>query len=301
MAELVLFPGQGAQYSGMAKDLYDSDAKAKKVLDDIFSAVDFDLKSIMFEEDERLNQTQYTQPALFAHSLAVLAATGIKGDYALGHSLGELPALVHAGVVTLEDGVKLVVKRGALMSESKEGSMAAVIGLSYDEIKEVCEELSNEDARITPANINAPDQIVISGDRGLIDSFQKLAKERGARRIMPLKVSGAFHSHLMENAKSEFKKFVDSIDFKKAEIPIIQNVSARPETDPDLIREQLVEQVTNPVRFVECVETAKSLQVTEAVEVGPKKVLCGLVRKIDREISTKNIGTLDEVKEYNNG
>lgn len=301
MAELVLFPGQGAQYNGMAKDLYDNNEKAKNVLDDIFSFVDFDLKSIMFEEDERLNDTQYTQPALFAHSLAVLAATDIKGDYVLGHSLGELPALVHAGVLSLEDGVKLVQKRGALMSESKGGGMAAVIGMTYDDLNALCADLSNEEMSIAPANINAPDQIVVSGDKVLVESFQETAKERGARRVMPLNVSGAFHSHLMNDAKAEFKSFASSIKFNDAEIPVIQNVSAGAETDGGIIKAQLVEQITSPVRFVECVETAVSLQVTEAVEVGPKKVLCGLVRKINKGIKTKNIGKIDEVEEYNNG
>lgn len=300
MAELVLFPGQGAQYVGMAKDLYENNADAKMVLDEIFSIVDFDLKTIMFEEDERLNQTQYTQPALFAHSLAVLKATGIKGDYCLGHSLGELPALVHAGVLSLKDGVKLVEKRGQLMSESEGGGMAAVIGMTYDDLKALCDELSTDDMSIAPANINAPDQIVISGDKALVESFQETAKERGARRVMPLNVSGAFHSHLMAPAKEEFKRFLETVEFKDAEIPVIQNVSAEPETDGGVIKAQLIEQITSPVRFVECVETARSLQVTDAVEVGPKKVLCGLVRKIDKEISTSNIGKINEVEEYKN-
>lgn len=301
MTELVLFPGQGAQYSGMAKDLYENDENARQVLDEIFSVISFDLKSIMFEEDERLNQTQYTQPALFAHSLAVLAATGIEGDYVLGHSLGELPALVHAGVVGLEDGVKLVEKRGALMGEAKDGGMAAVIGLSYEELKHLCDEVSTNDMKIAPANINAPDQIVVSGDQPLIDSFQETAKAHGARRVMPLNVSGAFHSHLMEEAKEDFKYFAENIEFKPARIPVIQNVSAQAETNPEVIKTQLIEQITHAVRFVECVERAKKLQVSKAVEAGPKKVLSGLVRKIDREISTKNIGTFEEVKEFKNG
>lgn len=301
MAELILFPGQGAQYAGMAKDLYENDDKAKKVLDEIFSHVDFDLKSIMFEEDERLHDTKFTQPALFAHSLAVIAATNIKGDYVLGHSLGELPALVHAGVLSLRDGVKIVEKRGELMSQAESGAMAAVIGMSYEDLKALCEEVSTGDQRVAPANINAPDQIVISGDSEIVEAFQASAKERGARRVMPLNVSGAFHSHLMEEAGGKFTSFLEGIEFKDAGIPVIQNANAQIETDKDVIKSSLIDQITHPVRFVECVEAARDAGVAEAVEAGPQKVLSGLLRKIDKDITSKNIGTIDEVKEYNNG
>lgn len=301
MSRLIIFPGQGAQYGGMAKDLYMNNAKAKAVLDEIFSYVDFDLKEIMFaEEDARLNDTQYTQPALFAHSLAVLAATELTGDYLLGHSLGELPALVHAGVVSLEDGVKLVATRGELMSKADSGAMAAVIGMGFKDLEEACVSASDDQSKVVPANINAPDQVVVSGDTDAVERFKELAKERGARRIIPLKVSGAFHSHLMEPARVEFKSFVDTIDFNDAEIPVIQNVSAQAETDADTIKHQFVEQITHPVRFVECVETAAELGVTEAIEVGPKKVQSGLVRKITKEISTSNIDTFEQAEVFLN-
>lgn len=301
MKKLILFPGQGAQYAGMAKDIYENSPEGRTLLDEVFMNVDFDLKSIMFEEDERLNQTEYTQPALFAHSLAVLAATGLKGDIVLGHSLGELPALVHAGVISVKDGVSIVAKRGELMSESTGGGMAAVIGMEYGALSELCESMSDQERKIQPANINAPDQIVVSGDRTLVDEFAAEAKAQGARRVMPLNVSGAFHSHLMEPAKVEFRKFIEDIPFNAPVIPVIQNVSAKAETDPETIKAQLIDQLTSPVRFVECIEAAAAAGVEEAVEVGPKKVLNGLVRKIDRSIKTSNIDTMEQVKEFTNG
>ncbi|OZT78382.1 ACP S-malonyltransferase [Salinicoccus roseus] len=301
MKKLILFPGQGAQYAGMAKDIYENSPEGRTLLDEVFMNVDFDLKSIMFEEDERLNQTEYTQPALFAHSLAVLAATGLKGDIVLGHSLGELPALVHAGVISVKDGVSIVAKRGELMSESTGGGMAAVIGMEYGALSELCESMSDQERKIQPANINAPDQIVVSGDRTLVDELAAEAKAQGARRVMPLNVSGAFHSHLMEPAKVEFRKFIEDIPFNAPVIPVIQNVSAKAETDPETIKAQLIDQLTSPVRFVECIEAAAAAGVEEAVEVGPKKVLNGLVRKIDRSIKTSNIDTMEQVKEFTNG
>ena len=301
MSKLVLFPGQGAQYGTMAKDLYENSDKARELLDKIFNAIDFDLKSIMFsEDDERLNETQYTQPALFAHSLAVLAATDIQGDYLIGHSLGELPALVHAGVLSLEDGIKAVVKRGELMSQADTGAMAAIIGMDKDKLLALCEELSSDTEKVAPANINAPDQIVVSGDKDKVEAFTIVAKEHGARRAIPLKVSGAFHSYLMDDAKVLFREFVESIEFNNAVIPVIQNVSAKAETDASTIKENLIEQITSPVRFVECIETAVELGVTESIEVGPKKVQSGLVRKISKEISTRNIDTFEQVEGFIN-
>lgn len=301
MSRLIIFPGQGAQYGGMAKDLYEQNDKARAVLDEIFSYVNFDLKEIMFSEDDsRLNDTKYTQPALFAHSLAVLAATGLKGDYLLGHSLGELPALVHAGVVTLKDGVRLVATRGELMSRADSGAMAAVIGMGFKDLEEACISASDGKTKVVPANINAPDQVVVSGDKEAVDRFKELAKERGARRIIPLKVSGAFHSHLMEPARIHFKEFTEQITFQDAKIPVIQNVSAKAETEAGVIKHQFVEQITHPVRFVECVETAAELGVTEAIEVGPKKVQSGLVRKITKEIATSNIDTFEQAEVFLN-
>ena len=300
MSEIILFPGQGAQYSGMAKDLYENDEAARKVLDEIFDELDFDLKEIMFNEDDRLNQTEFTQPALFAHSLAVAAAAKLEGSHVLGHSLGELPALVHAGVLSLRDGARIVQKRGELMSNSKGGKMAAVIGMEYSDLLELCRAVSDDSVRVAPANINAPDQVVVSGDAEAVDAFSEQAKEKGARRVMPLNVSGAFHSHLMKEAQEEFEVFVEDIEFRDAEIPVIQNVSAKPETDGAVIKRQLIEQITSPVRFVECIESAAALGVTSGIEAGPKKVLSGLVRKIKKTMKVKNLDTLEQVKEHIN-
>lgn len=220
MSKVIMFPGQGSQYAGMAKDLYEQNDAARDVLDRIFNAVDFDLRTIMFEDDARLNETQYTQPALFAHSLAAHAALGIEADYYMGHSLGEIPAVVAAGSLSLEDGLKIVVKRGELMSQAKSGGMAAVIGMDLEALTMLCDELSTDDKRIAPANLNAPDQVVISGDLELIEQFSNVAKERGARRVMPLNVSGAFHSHLMDDAKVKFAEFLEDIEFNLSLIHI---------------------------------------------------------------------------------
>lgn len=300
MTEIILFPGQGAQYSGMAKDLYENDEAARKVLDEIFDELDFDLKSIMFNEDERLNQTEFTQPALFAHSLAVVKSAKLTGSHVLGHSLGELPALVHAGVLSLRDGVRIVQKRGELMSNSKGGKMTAVIGMEYSDLLELCRAVSGDTVKVAPANINAPDQVVVSGDAEAVDAFSEQAKEKGARRVMPLNVSGAFHSHLMKEAQEEFGAFVEEIEFRDADIPVIQNVSAKPETDGAVIKRQLIEQITSPVRFVECIESAAAAGITSGIEAGPKKVLSGLVRKIDKSIKVENLDTLEQVKEHSN-
>lgn len=298
MSKVIMFPGQGSQYPGMAKDLYEQNDKARIVLDTIFNAVDFDLKTIMFEEDERLNQTEYTQPALFAHSLAALAALDVKANYYMGHSLGELPALVAAGVLSVEDGLKVVVKRGELMSQAKSGGMAAVIGMDIEPLTKLCDDLSIEDKKIAPANLNAPDQIVISGDLELIEQFKDVAKEHGARRVMQLNVSGAFHSHLMDDAKDKFEEFLESIEFNHADTPVVQNYSAKDEERSLIIKQNLVEQLVSPVRFVESVNHLKKLGATELIEVGPKKVLCGLIRKIDKELSTTNIDTIADLEGF---
>lgn len=295
-----MFPGQGSQYAGMAKDLYEQNDAARDVLDRIFNAVDFDLRTIMFEDDARLNETQYTQPALFAHSLAAHAALGIEADYYMGHSLGEIPAVVAAGSLSLEDGLKIVVKRGELMSQAKSGGMAAVIGMDLEALTMLCDELSTDDKRIAPANLNAPDQVVISGDLELIEQFSNVAKERGARRVMPLNVSGAFHSHLMDDAKVKFAEFLEDIEFNHSNTPIVQNFSAKDEERILMIKQNLIEQLVSPVRFVESVVHLKRLGVTEAIEVGPKKVLCGLMRKIDPEIKTQNIDTIEQVEAFLN-
>lgn len=300
MSKVIMFPGQGSQYAGMAKDLYEQNDKARDVLDTVFDAVDFDLKTIMFEEDARLNETQFTQPALFAHSLAAHAALGVDADYYIGHSLGEIPALVAAGALSLKDGLKVVVKRGELMSQAKSGGMAAIIGMELEKLTMLCDSLSNDEKRIAPANLNAPDQVVISGDLELIEQFQNVAKEHGARRVMPLNVSGAFHSHLMNDAKVKFADFLEEIEFNHAGTPVVQNFSAKDEERILMIKQNLIEQLVSPVRFVESVTHLKRLGVTEAIEVGPKKVLCGLLRKIDPEISTQNIDTIEQVEAFLN-
>ena len=298
MSKVIMFPGQGSQYPGMARDLYEQNDKAREVLDQIFNAVDFDLKSIMFEENEQLNQTEYTQPALFAHALAAHAALGVEADYYIGHSLGELPALVAAGVLSLEDGLKVVVKRGELMSQADEGGMAAVIGMDIETLTNLCDEFSTDDKRIAPANLNAPDQVVISGDLELIERFKEEGKTHGARRVMPLNVSGAFHSHLMAPAKEKFAEFLDDVEFNHATTPVVQNFSAKDEERILIIKQNLIEQLVSPVRFVESIEHLKKLGATEFIEVGPKKVLSGLIRKIDRDLVTKNVDTLSDLEGF---
>ncbi|MCA9741589.1 MAG: ACP S-malonyltransferase [Deferribacteres bacterium] len=296
-----IFPGQGSQHIGMAKDLFDAlpDAKAKfAIANDILG---FDLAHLCFEgPEEELKQTNVTQPAIFVHSCIVLEhvlAGGKKADMVAGHSLGEYTALVAAGVLSFEDALQLVKVRGDAMQGAgldKPGTMAAVIGLESDAVDEICR-IASSAGIVQAANYNSPGQIVISGDHAGIKKAIEVAQEKGARKAMELVVGGAFHSPLMEGARQKLKLALDKTTFQDARVPIYQNATATAETDAEAIKNNLDLQLTNPVRWIECVEGMITGGASEMYELGPSKVLTGLVRRIDRSVTPTPLGTLDQL------
>ncbi|ARJ51671.1 ACP S-malonyltransferase [Staphylococcus lutrae] len=300
---VLMFPGQGAQKVGMAQDLYQHDEAATAVLDVAAKNVTFDLLETMFEDPNQiLGQTENTQPALLTHSMALYHAMGCPAaDYTIGHSLGEYSSLVMSGVLKFEDAVQIVRKRGALMAQAFPngvGSMAAVLGLSFDEVKAVCTQLSTETSVIEPANINAPGQIVVSGHKEAIDRLVNEGKSLGAKRVMPLAVSGPFHSSMMQVIEDDFRTFIDQFEWHDAQYPVVQNVNARPETEGEKIKQNMVAQLYSPVQFIASVEWLIEQGVDHFIEIGPNKVLSGLVKKINRDVKITSIQTLEDVKEW---
>lgn len=300
----IMFPGQGSQKVGMAEDLYQKEINSTSILDRANESLSFDLLEIMFKDPEEiLGLTEYTQPALLTHSSALMnALENLNYDFALGHSLGEYSALVSEGVLKFEDAVQIVHKRGTLMSEAFPqgvGSMAAVLGLNIDEVRAICEQLSTEDKLIEPANINCPGQIVVSGHSELIDKLVSEGKSLGAKRVMPLKVSGPFHSSMMKTIAEDFENYINQFEWKDANHPIVQNVYAKPETDHKVIKENMVKQLFSPVEFSQSIEYLIDQGVDHFIEVGPNKVLSGLVKKISRDVKITSIQTIDDIKGWN--
>ncbi len=300
MSYLFLYPGQGSQSVGMGKDFYETFGTVKKRIDEANEILGRDIRTLMFAgpEDE-LKATQNTQPALFAVEAAitdVLQEKGITPVCAMGHSLGEYSALYAAGIFSFEDGLQIVAKRGELMAEAgvqSRGAMAAVIGLSREVIAGVLSEIT--DGVVVPANENTPEQIVISGDIPGIDAaFGKLT-EAGAKRVVRLPVSGAFHSPLMQPAADAFQPFLDAFTFNTPQCPVISNVTARPETDQSVIKGLLVKQLLSPVRWVDSVAEADRQEIERYLEVGPGSVLKGLVRKCNRERNVVSCNTVDNL------
>lgn len=278
-----VFPGQGSQFSGMCRDLYDAYPEAREMCQAANRLLGFSLTDIMFEgTDEDLRQTKVTQPAIFLHSVVAQRLMTIQTpDMVAGHSLGEFSALVACGAVRFEDALLLVSARAQAMQASCEqnpGTMAAVLGLEDEKVEELCAGL------VSPANYNCPGQIVISGDVEAIDEACKLLKESGARRALKLPVGGAFHSPLMQPAAEELKAAILKTDFKKPFCPIYQNVTAKAEVNPENIRENLLLQLTNPVRWTQSVQQMITDGATEFYEFGPGDVLKGLIRKINPTI-----------------
>lgn len=278
-----VFPGQGSQFSGMCRDLYDAYPEAREMCQAANRLLGFSLTDIMFEgTDEDLRQTKVTQPAIFLHSVVAQRLMTIQTpDMVAGHSLGEFSALVACGALRFEDALLLVSARAQAMQASCEqnpGTMAAVLGLEDEKVEELCAGL------VTPANYNCPGQIVISGDVEAIDEACKLLKESGARRALKLPVGGAFHSPLMQPAAEELKAAILKTDFKKPFCPIYQNVTAKAEVNPENIRENLLLQLTNPVRWTQSVQQMITDGATEFYEFGPGDVLKGLIRKINPTI-----------------
>ena len=287
-----VFPGQGAQFVGMGKDLYDNNAKAHDLFEKANEILGFNITDLMFAgTDEDLRQTAVTQPAIFLHSVLLAISLGdeFKPDMVAGHSLGEFSALVAAGALNFEDGLRLVAARANAMQkacEMVESTMAAVIALPDEKVEEIC---SGIDGVVVCANYNCPGQIVISGEVAAIDKACELLKTAGAKRALKLKVGGAFHSPLMEPARAELAHAIEVTEFHNPVCPIYQNVDALPHTDPIEIKANLIAQLTAPVRWTQTVRNMIADGATEFVELGPGKVLQGLVSKIDPSVTVSGM------------
>ncbi|MDE6257255.1 MAG: ACP S-malonyltransferase [Muribaculaceae bacterium] len=287
-----VFPGQGAQFVGMGKDLYDNNAEAKELFEKANEILGFRITDLMFNgTEEDLKQTKVTQPAIFLHSVLLAKSLGddFKPDMVAGHSLGEFSALVAAGALSFEDGLKLVSKRAHAMQkacEAQPSTMAAVLALPDAKVEELCAEV---DDVVAPANYNCPGQVVISGTVPGIDAACEKMLAAGAKRALKLKVGGAFHSPLMQPAHDELAAAIETVEFKTPICPIYQNVDGKPHTDPEEIKANLVKQLTAPVRWTYDVEAMIADGATEFVELGPGNVLQGLVKKINRGVETSGM------------
>ena len=287
MSKAYVFPGQGAQFVGMGKDLYESNAKAKALFDKANEILGYRISDIMFEgTDDDLKQTKVTQPAVFLHSvITALCLDDFKPDMVAGHSLGEFSALTAAGALTFEDGLRLVYARAMAMQKACEATpstMAAVINLPDETIEQVCAELSKEGRVVVPANYNSPGQVVISGNVETVKEACKRLKEAGAKRALPLAVGGAFHSPLMEPARIELAAAIEKAPVSTPICPVYQNVDALPHTDPAEIKDNLLKQLTSPVRWTQSVQHMLSDGMTEFVECGPGTVLTKLIERIQK-------------------
>jgi len=286
-----VFPGQGAQFTGMGKDLYEASEEAKVLFEQANKILGFRITDIMFEgEAEELKQTKVTQPAIFLHStiLAKLLGDRFQPEMVAGHSLGEISALTAAGVLAFEDGLKLVSKRALAMQaacEAEPSTMAAILGLENEVVEDICEKV---EGIVVAANYNCPGQLVISGAVDAINDACEQLKEAGARRALVLPVGGAFHSPLMEPARAELAQAIETTTFNTPVCPVYQNVTASAITDPDEIKKNLVAQLTAPVRWTQTMQQMIADGVSDFTEVGPGKVLQGLVKKIDRQIPTES-------------
>ena len=284
-----VFPGQGAQFVGMGKDLYETTAEAKNLFEKANEILGFRITDLMFSGTaEDLRQTKVTQPAIFIHSVALAKTLGedFKPDMVAGHSLGEFSALVAAGALSFEDGLKLVYKRALAMQKACElnpSTMAAILGLPDAKVEEVCASIKDV---VVPANYNCPGQIVISGTNEGIDAACELLKAAGAKRALKLSVGGAFHSPLMNPAKEELAKAIAETEFMAPICPVYQNVTTVAETNPATIKENLIAQLTAPVKWTQSVEHMIADGATEFVELGPGSVLQGLVKKINSTVAT---------------
>ena len=291
-----VFPGQGAQFTGMGKDLYDSNESARKLMDKANDILGFRLTDIMFEGDaEALKETKVTQPAVFLHSVAMAAAMGdaFTPDMVGGHSLGEFSALVAAGALTFEDGLRLVYARAMAMQkccEAQPGGMAAVLRLDDETIERICAEVSNEgDGVVVPANYNCPGQLVISGNKEEVQKACDKLLEAGARRALVLPVGGAFHSPLMQGAKYELEAAIEATEFHEPKCPVYQNVDGKAHTDAAEIKKNLIAQLTASVRWTQEVQSMIEAGATEFVECGPGQALTGMITKINKEVTVEHV------------
>ena len=288
-----VFPGQGAQFVGMGKDLYENSALAKELFEKANDILGYRITDIMFEgTDEDLRQTKVTQPAVFLHSVisALTMGEDFKPEMTAGHSLGEFSALVAARALSFEDGLKLVYARAMAMQKACEATpstMAAIIALPDEKVEEICASIEGE--VVVAANYNCPGQIVISGSIPGIEKACELMKEAGAKRALPLKVGGAFHSPLMNPAKVELEAAINATEFHTPKCPVYQNVNALPQTDPAQIKANLIAQLTSPVRWTQTVKNMVADGATDFTECGPGAVLQGLIKKIDASVNAHGI------------
>ncbi|MDR1499624.1 MAG: ACP S-malonyltransferase [Tannerellaceae bacterium] len=288
-----VFPGQGAQFTGMGKELYESNPLAGELFEKANEALGFRITDLMFEgEDEDLKQTKVTQPAIFLHSVILAKTLGgqFRPDMVAGHSLGEFSALVSAGALSFEDGLRLVSQRAGAMQKACEAvpsTMAAILGLSDAKVEAVCGAIGGE--VVVPANYNSPGQVVISGTIAGVDKACELMLAAGARRALKLKVGGAFHSPLMEPAREELAKAIENTAINPPICPVYQNVDARPQTDPGTIKANLIAQLTSPVRWTQIIENMIANGATHFVELGPGAVLQGLVKKVNSGVRTEGL------------
>jgi len=289
MKKAYVFPGQGAQFVGMGKDLYESNQRAKLFFDKANEVLGYQITDVMFNgTDEDLRQTKVTQPAVFLHSvITAFCMDDFNPDMVAGHSLGEFSALVAAGALTFEDGLKLVYARAMAMQKACEAApstMAAIIALPDEVIEKTCAEISSEGNVVVPANYNSPGQVVISGNVEAIQEACRRLKEAGAKRALPLSVGGAFHSPLMESARVELAKAIETAPVNNPVCPVYQNVDALPHTDPQEIKENLLKQLTAPVRWTQSVKNMIADGMTDFVECGPGQVLTGLIGRIQKSM-----------------
>lgn len=295
-----VFPGQGAQFVGMGKDIYENNETARQEFDKIFSSLSFDLKTAMFEgPEETLKKTKYTQPAIVAMSLVLeklVRSKGIKPDFVAGHSVGEYAAFGSGEFLTLSDAVKLTAFRGETMNEIAEsvnGGMAAIIGMDSEKIKEV---LKTVDGVVEAVNFNEPKQTVIAGEKSAIEKACAALKEAGAKRALPLAVSGPFHSSLMKPAGEKLKEEAEKYDFREGTAKLVANTTAEIISSPEEIKKEIYAQSFGPVKWVDTVNRLKENGVDIIYEIGPGKVLAGLIKKIDKELTVININSLEDIE-----
>jgi [acyl-carrier-protein] S-malonyltransferase len=299
-----VFPGQGSQYVGMGREFYGAFPVAKRTFDESSEALEFDMARLCFEgSSEELRLTANTQPAILTVSVAawrvLYEETGIKPDFTAGHSLGEYSALVASGAMDFKDAVRVVRERGEFMQTAVPdgvGAMAAVLGLSKEKVEEVCKEASADGLIVSPANFNAPEQVVISGNKEAVERAGALSKSNGAKRVVFLEVSAPFHCELMTSAARKLEEALNRVEIHELEMPLVSNFDAKPNRDSSKVKKLLVDQVANPVRWDESVKTLYDLGVREFLEIGPGNVLSSLIKRTVLNVLVSNLEKLDHLR-----